>query len=207
MIKLSYCKTMRSGLDIRRWLVIVLGAAIGLFSGAASAYLAPYMVGYVRATELGPWRTADIIGVAGADPYMRAWVARHGIWALPRSEAMYLSADADSEGRPLDASCSYLITGAELPARWWSLTAYRDDFWMDNSINRYSVSSMSVPRVAGQWSVSFSPDEDGVGDAWLPSDAQPGSVNLSLRLYVPDPRVVDDSTMIAAPLIELVSCQ
>jgi hypothetical protein len=188
-------------------LVIAAAAAAGLIAGAASAVLVPYGFGYVRTTELGPWRTADIIGVTEADPYTRAWVARHGIWALPRSEAMYLSANVDSEGRRLDAACTYLIIGADLPARWWSLTAYRDDFWMDNAIDRYSVTALSAPHESGQWRVRFSPEENGAGEGWLPSDGRPGSINLSLRLYDPDPEIVDDSTVISAPTIERESCQ
>ena len=93
---------------------------------------------------------------AKASPYLRAYVAVHGLLALGREETIYYTATNDSEGQTLDGNCSYRVEGRDLPARWWGITAYgADDFLIPNPADRYSVSMNSVARRAdGTFAVS-----------------------------------------------------
>lgn len=188
-------------------LKFVVAIALGGLIGAVSAWGLPQTIISGGAVKLGPWQTALAIGVEATNPYERAWVARHGIWALPRSEVIYLSADVDSDGAPLRTGCRYLIEGEEQPARWWSLAAYREDFWMDNPLDRYSITSSQLGE--GDWAVTFAkeaPSRD-VAGVWLPMDDGEGALNLTLRLYDPLAEVSADPSTIPVPAIRRVACR
>ena len=181
----------------------VVGAAVG----AAAAVAAPYLLTLGTVERVGGWTTATGIGTRQANPYLRAWVARHGIWALPREEAMYFSAETDAAGRALRADCTYRLTGGPAPARWWSVTAYRDDFWMANAHHRYSLTSVNLPiGEDGSWRAVLGPEAPDAG-AWLPMDGQSGRVALVLRLYRPEPAAVADPRAVTPPAIERVECR
>lgn len=183
----------------------LIGAVLlGIGAGWVSAIQLPQNVISGGAVSMGPWQTAKAIGVEATNPYVRAWVARHGIWALPRSEVIYLSADTDSSGAPLKTGCRYLVTGEELPSRWWSVTAYRDDFWMDNPLDRYSVTSTDLGE--GTWQVLFSSGPEEGAPNWLPMDEGAGPLNLTLRLYDPEAAVSVAPETIRVPEIRRLGC-
>src|ERR1700731_89791 len=69
----------------------------------------------------GPWRTSLYAGSSQGSPYLRAYVAVHGLLALSRAETIYYNASEDSDGQRLDGYCSYLVEGRDPPARWWSI--------------------------------------------------------------------------------------
>lgn len=185
--------------------LVLIGSAF--VAGAVSAVALPYLFTANQILELGPWTTAKSIGTEDTNPYVRAWVARHGIWALPREEVLYFGAETDSAGETLSTTCSYALEGPALPARWWSVTTYRDEFWMDNPLDRYSLTSVVLePGEDGQWRAMLGPEGEGVGAAWLPTDGRPGKLTLTLRLYDPDPAVVRDTAALVLPTIKRGAC-
>jgi len=180
----------------------------------------------------GPWRTSFVTGSVDADLYTRARVAVGGLLALAPSETVYWNAEHDAEGRPLDARCDYRVTGSELPARWWSVTAYAaDHFLIPNDAGRYSFSQTTLAREpAGAWTVRVAtqPPTQGPlptsgvtagaprseakpseGANWLPSGraGATGPFALTLRLYNPAPEVYERPASLALPRIEREACR
>jgi hypothetical protein len=189
---------------VKRGLFILIPAALaGVASGAGSFWA---MTGpFGRETAFGPWSTMVDIGRARQNPYSRARVAIYGIWGLPASDALYFSARVDSQGHALDQRCSYAVIGATLPARWWSLTAYRDGFFIANPTNRYSWSKTDAYLAPdGRWTIHLNPD--GSGANGLALGHAKGQILLSLRLYQPNPGIADHRDRIALPSIERLSC-
>ena len=116
----------------RRVLRNVAGV-LGTLILAASAAALAFGVGIAtarRATDgpspfgriaLGPWVAYPTLGLADADPYTRAALARSGAIPLGQAEGIVFTATTDSEGRGLDAACRYAIGGRMPTARRWSL--------------------------------------------------------------------------------------
>jgi hypothetical protein len=152
----------------------------------------------------GPWKTNLTTGSAQNNPYQRAAVAVHGLFALNRSEAIYYTATTDNDGRALDGSCRYEITGRDPDARWWSITAYGgDDYLIPNPAHRHSVSKTAIARDAsGDFAAQVGGNAD--GDNWIPVAV--GRFSLTLRLYNPGPSILADPSHAALPDLEKVSC-
>ena len=104
---------------------ILAGSALGLGSALWLAGLWPdgrsLAFGNV---DVGGWRSDFAIGSKAADPYTRARVARHGLLALAKTEAVYLTRTTDDAGAPLREACTYRLSGGAMPAGWWSVTLY-----------------------------------------------------------------------------------
>lgn len=104
---------------------VVAGTALGLGSALWMAGLWP--PGRKMAfgdVDVGGWRSDFAIGSKAADPYTRARVARHGLLALAKSEAVYLTRAVDDTDEPLREACTYRLSGGAMPAGWWSVTLY-----------------------------------------------------------------------------------
>ncbi len=169
---------------MRRLIFLLSLLAAGTALGLASAWYA-IAVNAGTPVAYGAWDINPLVGSAAAGPYDRARIARHALLGLTRDEAVYYVAGRDSEGRALSAEHSYRITGGELPARWWSITAYGGDFFLiPNDEGRYSFNSETVSRDAdGRFSITVSASPH-PGD-WLPlGDAR--HFDLFLRLYNPN---------------------
>lgn len=156
----------------------------GVVLGLASAWYA-VTGGAGTAVAYGAWDFNPLVGSAAAGPWDRARVARHALLGLTRDEAIYFVASRDSDGRPLTADASYRISGAGLPARWWSITAYgADHYLIPNDQGRYSFSSETVtPGPDGAFAILVS-GRPQPGD-WLPL-GEARQFDLFLRLYNPD---------------------
>ncbi len=155
--------------------------------------------------RLGPWFTSLETGGPDASAYTRARVAAGGLFALNREETLYFNAPFDDGGQRLRGNCTYRLVGQELPARWWSITAYGpDNYLIPNSENRYSFSQSTVAREADGSFVIWVSGQPKPGN-WIP--VAPGrAFDLTARLYNPD---LDDLKSLgreALPVIEQVSC-
>lgn len=139
----------------------------------------------------------------GEDDDLRARVALGGLAALPRIEAVYVSARKDGEGHPLTGEKSWRV---KIPAKvpvgaFWSLTMYEQApdgrlFFVPNELNRFAV---------GDRSQHLRPERDGsielfVQNAkpsgervvnWLP--APKGPFVLMFRAYLPGAPLLDGS--------------
>lgn len=161
----------------------------------------------------GPWRASALAGSADADLYTRARVALGGLLALNRAETMYFLAQTDSAGQPLRSRCSYRITGRPPQARWWSVTAYAEDFFLfPNDQRRYSLSGSSARLDAqGRFSLVSGPTAPSAHSAspgkpdpvWLPTPGDRGLM-FTLRLYNPDPALASAPASLLPPTIQAI---
>ena len=98
---------------------LALGVAFGLgVTTAREATDGPSRFGRIA---VGPWTANPALGLAEADPYTRAALARSGAIPLGQAEGIVFTATADSEGRRLRAECDYALRGRMPLARHWSL--------------------------------------------------------------------------------------
>lgn len=134
---------------------------LGVFLGMGSAFLLISLSPRLFWVRNGAWRTSLVAGSTRADPYTRAIVARNYLFILNRSEAMYFLADTDGE-KPLNRRCTYRVQGGNLPARWWSITAYGEDhFLIPNSYGIYSLTSANVVKEGESWELYLSQEPRG----------------------------------------------
>lgn len=179
--------------------------ALGLLGGSALA------VHQVRGglndgmIAVGPWQTGKSFGTVDASTLTRAKVALSGLLALPSTEAMYFTAQTDSDGRPLDGRCNYVVRGGKLDGRWWSVTLYEGEGWLvKNAAKRWSVPASSVAiDEAGRWSFVVSPTMQ--NGTWLPTGSVP-AFDLTLRLYHPSPMAIKSPETAQLPSIERKGC-
>lgn len=184
------------------WKVWSLAVVVGIVGGVGSARLATQggLTGGVRA---GAWSTNVSYGAASADPWTRATVARGGLLALSANQAVYFDRSTDSEGRALDARCTYRLSGGPQPAAWWSVTLYAEDQYLAR--NTDGASSIDATRAgSGAWSALVGPDRPAEGH-WISTRASKRPV-LMMRLYRPHSIAPDALSKIVGPDIVRQSC-
>lgn len=133
----------------------------------------------------------------------RARVALGGLGALPRSEAIYLTAVADKTGVPLTGAKAYTVhLPGHLPVgAFWSLTIYQQDhdgrlFFVDTPSKRFAVGDRTPELRAerdGGYDIFIQPSAPS-GERvvnWLPSPK--GPFRLIFRAYLPKPEFLDGS--------------
>jgi hypothetical protein len=182
---------------------IVVGVPLGL----AATWVVTSRGGMGDSVADGPWKTSLVAGSPQSDPYTRARVALHGLFALNRNETLYYTATEDADGAKLDGRCRYQIWGRDPNARWWSITAYGgDDYLIPNPKNLYSVSATSVIRKKdGSFVVNVGGGaRPGADESWIP--AGDGRFSLTLRLYNPGPDVALDPEHATLPELHQVWC-
>ncbi len=138
-----------------------------------------------------------------SDDAARARTALGGLGALPRTEAVYLSARADAAGAPLTGAKAYTVhVPAKLPVgSFWSLTMYRQDasgrlYFVDTPSKRFAVGDRT-PDLRAERDGSFDifvqpkpPSGERIVN-WLPSPA--GPFRLVFRAYLPKDGLLDGS--------------
>ena len=157
------------------------------------------------------WMTClDSIGAYGVDYTRRAGVAVTGLGANRPEDAIYPTANFDSEGNQLSGNNRYTIhfSKADIPpARaFWSLTLYdTDGFPTANPINRYALGDRDPMQYNADGSLTISIGNTSPGPQiesnWLPAPAS--EFSLTLRLYVPD-RLALDGTWTPPPVKKFV---
>jgi hypothetical protein len=188
---------------LRRILAWAAAVLVGAVLGVASAWAALSYGASTFAEQYGAWSFNRAAGSTAADPYTRAIIAREGLLALSSREALYFSLDKDDQGRPLDESCVYELSGQPLRARWWSVTLYaRDGFLIQNTDNAYSVDASRVGNY-GPWRTRIAPVQ---GDAanWLSSRGGRRGFSLTLRVYNPQDNFHPSAETL--PALSTVSC-
>lgn len=185
---------------------VVAGTAIGLGSALWLAGLLPgtdtLAFGNV---DVAGWRSDFAIGSEAADPYTRARVARHGLLALAKTEAVYFTRNSDDDGRPLSDACTYRLSGGAMPAGWWSVTLYDQASMLP--ANTDSALSIDAGRAGtGDWQAIIAPAEPAGAQHWI-SSRNAGAFDLTLRLYIPEPALLSEpDKALVPPRIERLSC-
>jgi len=149
------------------------------------------------------WIFTTKTGIYGTDYLQRALVTAIGLGANRPQDAVYPTSEADADGKPYSGANKYVmhIDKGEMPPvdGFWSLTMYNGEyFFVDNPLNRYTVSSRSKFKTNADGSVDVyiqneSPGKDKEAN-WLPSPKD--KFILMLRLYWPKekaPSILDGS--------------
>lgn len=200
-----------SGSPQRRWIVWPIAAIAGAAAGLLSAlWLAGLLPGATRMTNgnvsIDGWSADFTIGTEATDPYARARVARFGLLAMARTEAIYFQRSTDDSGNRLDARCSYRLSGGPMPARWWSITLYDAAGYLPHNTDA-ALSIDATKAGDGPWQAIIAPERPQGAAHWI-SSRNAASFDLTLRLYVPDQGFVDHAAqMLAAPKIERLACK
>ena len=149
------------------------------------------------------WGYTTKTGIYGTDYLMRALITAIGLGANRPQDAVYPTSLKDAEGRKYNGENKYVMhfpEGQLPPAQgFWSLTMYDSSyFFVNNSLNRYSISARQNLKSNPDGSTDLYIQKDSPGadkeSNWLP--APPGDFILMLRLYWPDesdPSIIDGS--------------
>jgi len=176
-----------------------LGLAIGAYTAWTGAAKIPGEDKGQR-VAVGQWSSDYSIGTTATDAKTRAMIARRGIMALPRSEAVYFTTTQDSDGNVLRDSCIYELSGqSDLGALWWSITLYDETDYLPKMAGNYSVNSDQF-RAADSFKVGISAD----GDL---SYRNAGDFDLTLRLYKPQDWVISEPARLSLPTVKRISCE
>ncbi len=203
----------------KRVAVYCFAAITGIALGLASAI---YMAGLWPGTkpldfgdvEVDGWRSDFAIGSEAANPYTRARVARHGLLALAKTEAVYFTRDTDDRGEPLREDCTYRLSVGKMPADWWSVTLYdadsmlpmNDDEALSVNLGQDNVARIGDETVGYGLSAVVSPERPDGRDLWISSRGAP-TFDLMLRLYVPSEDLLErPEAVLTPPTIERMSC-
>ncbi|MCB5176313.1 MULTISPECIES: DUF1214 domain-containing protein [Microvirga] len=186
-------------------LLIVYALLLALGLGLGTAYWALKGDPPFGGVRLGPWETWPRLGSPQADPYMRAIVARRGEIPLATGEGLALTARVDSEGRRLDAGCSYRIGSVMPPARLWTLTLYDSEGRLPPSeLGRSSFTSAEIVRAPDD-TFSIALSRNLTAGNWLQVPAG-GPFSIVLRLYDMPGAAGSNLEASAYPIIERVGC-
>lgn len=158
------------------------------------------------------WMFTTNAGVYGTEYLQRAFITAIGLGANRPQDAIYPTSEKDAEGNPYDGANKYVMhfeKGQMPPAKgFWDLTMYDAEyFFVDNPLNRYTLSQRNNFKENADGSIDFYLQADNPGPGkesnWLP--APKGKFILMLRLYWPSetsPSILDDSWKI--PPVQIV---
>lgn len=188
---------------------LLLGALCGLAAALWSAGMIGPGVAMGGQIDVSGWTSDWTIGSKAANPWTRARVARHGLLAPNKDEAVYFTKAVDDAGDRLIEDCDYRVYGGAMPAQWWSITLYNSKSYLpDNTDNALSfdltdAASGGDPSI---WSFVVSPSSSTSGEGWVSSRGA-GTFDLTLRLYKPDADLIaDPEATLQAPSIVKLGC-
>ncbi len=153
--------------------------------------------------NLNGWMFDSVTGLYGTDYLNRAFITAIGLGANRVQDAIYPTSLKGADGEAYSGANKYTIhfpKGRLPPTKgFWSITMYNADyFFVDNPINRYSISPRQNLKANGDGSTDIyiqnqSPGADKESN-WLP--APTGKFILMLRMYWPTetpPSLLDGS--------------
>jgi hypothetical protein len=139
------------------------------------------------------WIFSTKMGIYGTDYLNRATVTAIGLGANRPQDAVYPTSEVGADGKPYDGAANKYVVhidkGQMPPANgFWSLTMYNGEyFFVDNPLNRYTLSSRNKFITNADGSVDMYLQADSPGKAkeanWLP--APKAKFILMMRLYWP----------------------
>ena len=196
-----------------RILTLLMGGVLGLAAGAVTALSAAGMIGAGASVgnQIGVngWNSDWTIGSAAANPWTRARVARHGLLALTKEEAVYFTTNVDSGGNRLSEDCTYEVTGGDMPGQWWSITLYDATSYLprnkDNALS-FDMTKAAASGDSAAWSFSVAAEGPQTGN-WV-SSHMAGEFDMTLRIYKPTPELIaDPEGVLPTPSVKRLTCR
>ncbi len=188
---------------------LLLGAALGVGAAVAAAGIVGPGAWFGGTIDVNDWTSDWTIGSEAANPWTRARVARHGLLALTKEEAVYFTRTTDDAGERLTEACEYRVRGGAMPAQWWSVTLYDGESYLpDNTDNAlsYDLTDAAAGSDPANWFFDISPVSSASGSGWVSSRGA-GDFDLTLRLYKPTADLIaDPERALQAPSIDKLGC-
>lgn len=187
---------------------IGLGFLIGIVAITVGGGFATYQIStWKNASQqsIGSWQT---IGkdkdVNSNDLLSIAQIAVFATYPLTKKEVIYLNANTDSEGNPIDPKSDYVIEGKKFDARYWSITAYdQDGFLIKNPINKYSYNFEDIKYATDSSSYKINLSATQKPENWLPTTAAQ-KIALVIRLYQPSDELRESLNLETLPIIKKI---
>ena len=162
----------------------------------------PHIMEHFKNTgsHVNGWTFTTDGGDYGKDYLQRALITAIGLGCNLPQDAVYPTTTVDAAGRKLNGNSKYVIRFAEgeLPPvnGFWSVTMYDADyFFVDNPINRYSVSPRDALKANPDGSVDLFIQAESPGahheSNWLPAPS--GPFVLMMRTYWPKDTLLNGS--------------
>ena len=201
-----------------RLAVLILAAAVlGLVGGLGSALTLSGLVSdrirLGEIVEIDGWRSNWSIGTEAVDPYTKAWIARFGLFALRREEAVYVYTTLDAAGQPLDEERVYALDVDEQPGSWWSVTVYDGEGYLPKnadgrlSFDATKAEELQSRRVVLSAEMPEAGAETGEDNGYWISTRNAGAFDVTLRVYQPTPVALENPAQaFVLPPIERLSC-
>lgn len=129
----------------------------------------------------------------------RAAAAMYAIWGIDAEEGLYMVADVDAQGQPLDGSRASYVLRFDAPPpvhAFWSITVYdaKTRLLVDHASGRYATRDRDPGLQFGADGsltlvLQHEPVSDGPAANWLPVPRRP--FQLVARLYWPRAELLD----------------
>jgi len=181
-------------------------AALQNVPKAAFGKIMGWMRGGIMAGDnklINGWMFSTKTGIYGTEYLQRAFITAIGLGANRPQDAIYPTSETDADGKPYSGANKYVLhfDKGQLPPvdAFWSLTMYDGDyFFVENPLNRYSISARQDLKKNDDGSVDLYLQHDSPGaekeSNWLPAPA--GRFIPMFRLYWPKetpPSIIDGS--------------
>ncbi len=190
-------------------LALLAIVAVGFGIGVMSAWYMADSAQPLDAIRLGPWIASPNAGMANADPYSRARLARTGELPLGSGEGLALVARTDSNGQTLQGNCVYRVSGQTPQARLWTLsveTASGQPIAAGDGVTALGSSGL-LRQDDGGLNVVVAPSRQ--AGIWLASGGAGSDrpIRLVARLYDTPARTVTELTNFVMPAISREQCR
>lgn len=196
-------------------LMIVLGVGLGVGSALKmTGIIGTAPLEKLANIDVNHWLSDWNIGAPSATAYLRARVAKRGLLALSKSEAVYFTRNRDDDGNRLIDTCQYEISGKNQDVRWWSITLYDFENRLPNNTDgALSIDATQIAENAGssdEWSALISttrPQIEAQTGHWI-SSRNARAFDLTLRLYLPSQALLDNPQMaLNPPSVKKLQCK
>lgn len=101
--------------------VVVVAATIAILGGAWLTNATLLNFNQIGSVTIGIWTANPLEGTQDSDPYAKARLARDASISMGAAEGVTFFAESDDDGEILISTCDYVLKGANLAARFWTL--------------------------------------------------------------------------------------
>ncbi|WP_150522974.1 DUF1214 domain-containing protein [Roseibium sediminis] len=177
---------VRRPAPLRSTLAVMMVMILGALLGIVSAYVVIERDRPLLPVAIGPWEAYPQAGTRDSDPYSIAIYTRGALVPLASGEGLMLTAYSDSNGRRLDPTCTYTISGQTPTARFWTLTATTASGRLQETYagRTYVTSDQLLRREDGSFEITAAVRPEPGNWLPLPRYARPrDGLVLTVRLY------------------------
>lgn len=188
---------------------VILGFVLGFYNPEGKIDFLVKKSAERSVLDYGGWRTNLKLARNDQGMLMRGIVARIGLGANTKEEAIYLSCKKDSDGQSLNSANEYkIIFDEDLPVdAFWSVTLYgADDYLIKNDFNKYAVSSFNDLKVRddGEIILTLSKNKPQNDANWIPLPKNDQNLTLTLRCYNPQKKMLEELDNVKLPVVKRV---